>query len=290
MRSDAEPVADERQFIAPYDILDKMKILQSVTIYVDCKISPNEISNLIRYLLKTKERLTRLTIDIAELQSPLPCYDSRVIYDLKHSIRALTPHGGNLPGAKLNRLSICIKNPAAPWLLEDIRNAFPGHCDTLQYLRYVKEPTEDNEIWDLSPWTSRKLEECSYVIPRFAPDLYQPVLSITRKPEEITALTMYILLHPQVLLTYMTNTTTSFPFPNLRSIRMIIVPKQRYSHPLFGITEDLRNQWQGLTQALLVKNPNIRDAFLAEYQPKGVMNIMYIERDPVTDEIRAHRI
>ncbi|EPS39271.1 hypothetical protein H072_6936 [Dactylellina haptotyla CBS 200.50] len=199
MPADQEPVLEERDYIPPYEILNKMTGLKSVTIYFDAKISPHEVTCLLRYLLKSKERLTRITLDIIELRSPLAAYEPRTIYDVDKALGELTPPGSTLPGAQLQNLSICIKSSFSVISAEGLRQLFTGHCNRLESLRMVPQ-IRHSEALDLSMFRSPRMSRIHWIAREGTPNIFDPPLQAVTTPDTVHFIKIHALLSPRFLL------------------------------------------------------------------------------------------
>ncbi|EWC45634.1 hypothetical protein DRE_05195 [Drechslerella stenobrocha 248] len=196
--ANAAPIFDEDKYLPPYDILNKMTALRSVTIYLDAPMNVVEVTAVLKYLLKTKALLTHFYLDIDALSTSVPSYEPRSIYELTAAVEASRPPmdacGDSPPPPlpQLRELSIAVRDcsVANAYLCGEINRAFEGHCDRLQTLRALPRLHYGNEA-DLAMFRSPAVEQITYPVVHPFDDLYRPGFRATRRPERVTILHIY---------------------------------------------------------------------------------------------------
>ncbi|KAF3205577.1 hypothetical protein TWF191_001831 [Orbilia oligospora] len=176
MPAEVEPVRNEDEYIDPFEIFDKMAGLTALTVYFDSPISPVEVSALMKYFLRTKDRLSHVTLDIAELRHPLAAYESRTVYRASRAAEALRANGTYKTGAKLDGISFCIQQSPPDTSAAAVREVFTGYCDPAMYLRILPY-IRNRETLNLTPFRSRKADLLQYVIrDGMNVSIYEPAL------------------------------------------------------------------------------------------------------------------
>ncbi|KAK6541467.1 hypothetical protein TWF694_007276 [Orbilia ellipsospora] len=246
--SNVEPVIEERDYIAPYEILNRMTGLQSVTIYFDARVGPHEVTCLLKYLLSTKERLRRITLDIIELRNPMAAYESRTVYDMKRAIADLTPPGSTLPGAELRNLSICIKSSPNLITADGLRQLFVGHCEKLESLRMVPQ-IRNGDVLDLRPFRSSRMIRVHWIIREGTPDIFIPAQQSASNPNTVQCAKIHTLVAPRFLLDHLYPEDYEFPFPNL-TILNVTMHQLGGARESFASDDTLQDELRTIAQRL----------------------------------------
>ncbi|KAK6350594.1 hypothetical protein TWF718_003783 [Orbilia javanica] len=215
---DADPVRGEAEYIDPYEIFDKMTGLTALTVYFDAPVSAVEVSALIKYFLKTKDRLSHITLDIIELRHSLAAYESRTVYHASRAAEALRASGDSKTGASLKELTLCIQQCPQDTSAAAVRQLFTGHCENAKYLRILPflRPTEAP---DLTPFRSQKVDYLQYVIREgMTVSAYAPALKAAANPVTLNHLRIFAFARARFILNHMRgceDPALEFPFPNL---------------------------------------------------------------------------
>ncbi|KAK6534843.1 hypothetical protein TWF281_006142 [Arthrobotrys megalospora] len=184
--SDVDPVRDEADFIDPFEIFDKMTGLTTLTMFFDAQVSPIELTALLRYFLKTKPRLSHITLDVIEVRHPLAAYESRTVYGVNRAIEGLRAASSSATGAKLRELSLCIQRSPADSSSDSIRNIFAGHCEDATRLRIIPH-LRQGQTADLTAFRSRRVDHIQWVVrDGVTTSIYTPVLQAAANPRTIT--------------------------------------------------------------------------------------------------------
>ncbi|KAK6521701.1 hypothetical protein TWF506_001906 [Arthrobotrys conoides] len=219
--ADADPVRNEDDYIDPFEIFDKMTGLTALTIYFDAPISPVEVSALLKYFFRTKDRLSHVTLDIIELRHPLAAYESRTVYQASKAAEALRANGAYTTGAKLEGISFCIQQSPPDTSAAAVREVFTGYCDPTLYLR-VLPYIRNTETLNLTPFRSRKADLLQYVVrDGMTVSIYQPALQAAADPTTLRHLRVFAYAKAQFILDNMRGSPDPdylFPFTNLRML------------------------------------------------------------------------
>ncbi|EGX43105.1 hypothetical protein AOL_s00215g714 [Orbilia oligospora ATCC 24927] len=245
MPPEVEPVRNEDEYIDPFEIFDKMTGLTALTVYFDSPISPVEVSALMKYFLRTKDRLSHVTLDIAELRHPLAAYESRTVYQASRAAEVLRANGTYKTGAKLDGISFCIQQSPPDTSAAAVREVFTGYCDPAMYLRILPY-IRNRETLNLTPFRSRKADLLQYVVrDGMNVSIYEPALQAVADLTSLRHLRVFAYTKAQFILDNMRGSSDSdhrLPFTNLRTLHFDCVqpvpPDESFFH-----NADLQNQF-----------------------------------------------
>ncbi|RVD81870.1 uncharacterized protein DFL_009717 [Arthrobotrys flagrans] len=234
---DADPVRDEDDFIDPYEIFDKMPSLTALTLYFDAPVSPVEVSALLKYFLRTKDRLSHVTLDIKELCHPLAAYESRTVYHASRAAEALRASGAYTTGARLKELSLCTQQCPPDTSAAAVRQVFTRHCEDAKYLRILPY-VRNRETLDLAPFRSRKADHIQFIVREgMTISVYAPVLQAAADSTTLKYLRIFAYTRAQFILDHMGGSedpAREFPFSNLVQLRFDCVqavpPDESFCH------------------------------------------------------------